>query len=364
MRSGDPLCWLMMTLVAAGLVMTGPRVGSAQQQPTNPVTTPTSPATTDIESTVRQAIRALDEAQKASDAATRQVALDEAQRLVDEIRRVGPHSAWNLYFRGRASLLQGRPSEALDDLTRFVETREGRNEWTAYLALGNLLVDAYPALAQPKYEQAAYLKTNEPDIALGLARCALALGDNDKAVEQAKLAVEWDHGRQVKYLNELANTLLQAGQPIEAYKQANYALERAWQQVHASPGEATRLTVLDAQYELILTIVLRQLREAPQNPEIYRLAGHWQRERAEVTKQLALVDAVATLEQGLQRAGRNPSPDLLAEYAGALTEVGRVDEAASVYQQLYQIAPDHPALKQSWQTPTPPAPAGDEPDSD
>ncbi|HNQ22942.1 MAG TPA: hypothetical protein PKK06_07600 [Phycisphaerae bacterium] len=321
-------------------------VGSAwAQAPT--ATRPAAAGTPDpaLEDTLRQAVRALNDADDAIDPAAAQAALDEAQRLTERIRSSAPENDWLLYLQGRLLAAAGRRSEAADNLNRFVETRAGRSEWSAYRALGDLYVEGFATLAQSRYRQAATLKPNEPTVLHGLARCALKLGDYAGAVKHAEAAVQASGSRDVRYMAFLTEAYLRSGSIQQAYNQAAATVERAWQDVRNFPGVRARVQLLDSQFQLVQEILGRQIEETPRNPEFYRLAGHWLRERAKIAQMLGLCDALLMLELGIQQSGQKPTADLLAEYAVVLAELGRTDDAAKAYAQIYSIDPNHPALR-------------------
>ena len=288
---------------------------------------------------LQQAIAAFDRLEHAKVQAEREEVLEEATQLTRRLELADPDNAWILYLTGRGYAAVGLKGDAIEDLTKFVESREGRNEWAAYRILGDLFVDGYPNLAKKKYEQANYLKPNEPSVLIGMAVCMSSLGDKEKALEHAESAVSADGGRTLRYLATAARLYMGAGQLPVARRHAQDALERAKQELRVGQTAVELVRQLDAQYQLLYDILTRQIQTTPEDPDLYLALVRYMRERMQVSQLMLVAEAVALLEAGIQRAGGTPPVALLLEYGSLLKDLGRFEDGKRAYEQVLQADP-------------------------
>ena len=299
-----------------------------------------------MDEALEQALAAFNRFELSKIRSEREEALEEATQLTRRLELADPENSWILYLSGRGYAASGLKGDAIEELSKFIETREGRNEWSAYRHLGDLFLDGYPNLAKKRYEQADYLKPNEPSVLIGLAGCMAGLGDTDKALAYAESAVNADGGRRVDYLVAAARLQMQAGNLTAARLHAKNALERAKQEMRTGRLAVELVRQLDAQYQLLYDILTRQIQLAPRDSEPYLSLVRYMRERVRASQLLLLAEAVGILEAALQQAGPNPPVALLLEYGSLLKDLGRLEEAKRVYQQVLQSDPSNRIAKE------------------
>lgn len=252
-----------------------------------------------------------------------------------------PSHARLTYLFARAYALSGRTKDAIEQLRRFLETREGRTDWEAHRRLADLFVDEFPQLAKASYTRAADLKAGEPTVLLGLSNCTYKLGRLDDAVTIAKEAAEADGRKTVRVVSHLARMLIAKQNWPEADRAATAAMELAEAQVKAHPGQRAALRVMDAQCKLTVDLLQARIADRSAGAEDFlRLAGLF-RKRNELAATLNLHECLRILEAGVNASGDAPSPKLLSEYAGMLAEVGRNDDAIAAYEKVLALDPQN-----------------------
>jgi len=327
--------------------------------------TPPAPAGPEmsIEEATRLAVDALDRLESGADVEDVQPIPAEASRLIELLRVRDPNNPWLAYLYGRFYALTGRRAEAVEQLRRFVETREGRNEWRAHRLLGDMFVDEYPRLAEASYQRAAALNPGEASILFGLSRCLSKLGDTEKAVDLARRAAAADNRRNVRYVAHLATLLKGAGRLDEAQAEAESAVALGRRLMSGTPASRFALLVAEAQYGLLIEIMqLRVGGPAPSAQDYLRLATAI-RERGQIAELLTLHEALSVIEAGVEKTAPNTPPSLLEQYGITLSDAGRRDKAVSVFEKLLQADPNN-SVAQTWLRrlrPEPAEPPGEAP---
>ena len=271
------------------------------------------------------------------------VELEELTRHIFALQSTDPANPWLSYLQGRAYAYGGRNGDAIDQLRRFVETRDGRSEWKAFRALGDAFVGEFPRLAKANYARAAELNPSEPSVLMGLSICAGRTGDTEEALRLARRAVESDGRRSVRYVNHLARTLSAMKERSEAEREALSALRLAEDRVRNQPGERGPLQSLASQLDLLIAIVGERINESADSSadDFVRLAEYMAR-RTETAVQLARYERLALFQRGMDATASSPSPRLLENYAEALADVGRNDDAITQFERLLLLKPDDP----------------------
>jgi len=320
------------------------------QQPAWPQTPPSvanSPSPPTSDEPLRAAKDLLDQIDAHPGEDPLPVTLDELNRLTTVLQSADPANPWLGYLYGRMYAFSARKGDAIDQLRRFVETREGRNEWKAFRLLGDLFAAEFPRLATTNYRRAVELNPIEPSALMGLSVCAGKTGDRDEALRLARQAAETDGRRTVRYISHLAKTLASMKQRDEAEREALSALRLAEKDVGDRPGVRGPLQTLAAQYDLLIDIVGGRIGEtAGVNADDYIRISDYMALRTEVAEQLARHDRLTILQHGMDAAKANPSPLLVERYAAALAEVGRTDEAIAQLEKLLALEPDNAPAKE------------------
>ena len=306
------------------------------------------------EKTVKQAVNAamntLDRLESAEFDEPKQTVFAEVTDHIEFVQNADPANPMLPYLYGRAYAITGRRGEAVEQLQRFVETREGRHEWRAFLLLGDLFVEHYPQLAKANYKNAEALKANEPDVLFGLARCAAKLGRNAEAIRLARDAVGADRRSDsagIRYLSLLARMLSAQRQWEEAEREALAALDLAQESMRRNPGMRRPVEILDAQYKLLLEILQSRVNEGDGRGDEYLRLARYVRDRAEVTTMLSLHDALAVLEVAVNKTTPDTPPRLMEQHGIMLAQIGRKEEAITVFEKLLDADPDN-AVAPTW----------------
>jgi len=315
-------------------------VGPAAGQPA-PAADVAAVAELSPDEALQQAIAAFDRHELSKIQAERDAALEEATQLTRRLELADPDNAWIMYLTGIGYAAVGLKGDAIEEITKFVESREGRNEWVAYRILGDLFVEGYPNLAKKKYEQANYLKPNEASVLIGLAVCMTSLGDTDKSLEHAEAAVSADKGRRVDYLVTAARLYMRAVQLPAARRHAQNALARAEHELRAGQVAVELVRQLDAQYQLLYEVLTRQIQATPENTELYVALVRYMRQRVSASQLMLMAEARGLLETALARAGDNPPAALLLEYGSVLKDLRRLEEAKQVFQRILKADPSN-----------------------
>ncbi len=353
MRGGSIALVILCSLAICGA--TGASLG-AQTAATTP---PTPPAPEPVaQGPVKPAIDVNEAVQKArvlidgidanyADVPSRETLL-ELEKLIEDIRASEPAHPWLPYLLGRAYGLAGRNGDAIDQLRKFVETRDGRNEWKAHQVLGDLFVSEFPRLAQGSYEKAAQLNPNEPSILTGLSNCANRAGNLDEGIRLARLAVEADAYKNVRYPHRLARALMGRQQFDEAEKEARKALAIAEERVQKYPGKRVALQILMEQYSLLIELMsARILASATVDPQVYLRLAELTGTRADILHRLGKHDQIAILENAVMRTAADTPVVLRQQYAAALAEAGRTEDAIAEYEKIVAGDPGNKAAAEA-----------------
>ncbi len=300
--------------------------------------------------TVAQVIRSttqlLDELDTAEDDHRAQTLATQIEDNLDVIRTTDESNPWLAYLYGRMLAKTGRQGDAIQQLRRFTTTREGRNEWHAYLLLGDLFVGEFPQLAKANYQKAQVLNKGEADVILGLSKCALKLGHAKEAISLARQAAEANPTQSAKYRIQLVHALRRSGQWDEAAREAEAALDQSKREAQQAPGKLTPLLIIDSEYQLLIDVFRSRIREASMNRkrdlpfdaarfanDHLRLA-HYIRERAVNAQSMAVHEMVRTLQSGVNETAPETPIILLESYGVILAEAGRNAAAIDVFERI------------------------------
>jgi tetratricopeptide (TPR) repeat protein len=299
------------------------------------------------EEAIRLAIETFDRLEEGVAGDDRASLTERADRYIELVEAGDPGSPWLSYLYGRAFALLGRPGDAVEQLRKFVETREGRNEWRAYRLLGDLFVDQFPRLGKANYDRAEALNAGRPSVLFGLSRAAAKLGQVDEAVEFARRAAEADGRRDSRYVSNLASMLKAAGRWKEALGEAEAALRIARERMRRQPGGSGPLLAVDAQYGMLIEIMQARLSE-PEGGEAddYLRLARYVRERGRVSQLLVLHDVLRTLEAGAEATAADPPTALLEQLGLVYAEVGRTGDAIAAFEQLLRADPGNPVANE------------------
>ncbi len=291
------------------------------------------------EEALRAAVEAVEQAerQQQDEGAVRPTASEEITRRLNTLQSAAPGNPWLYYLYGRAYTLAGRTGDAIDQLRKFVETREGRNEWQAHQRLGDLFAGEFPRLARASYDKALALKPGEATALLGLSTCTYRIGDVDEAMRLAQQAADADGRQTVRIVAHLARMLIAKKQWSDADRAAVLAIDLAEADVRKRPGLRGPVQTLEAQYDLLADMLQARINEKVAVAEDYvRLAGFFRR-RSDVSARLALFDALRVLELGVNSTAPNTPAKLQEQYAVTLAEVGRNQEAVAAFEKLLTL---------------------------
>lgn len=300
-----------------------------------------------VESAISEAVAAIDQLDSVTDDEQRREQLDAIEKRLTDIRTVASDSSWLLYLSGRVHAYRGRFSEAADQLRKFVETREGRNQWRAYKVLGDLFAETFPRLAKANYKKADALKPDEREVLVGLSACSMKLGYRDDALDFARRAASAGGTENLTAVTHLARVLLAAKYLEEARQQAIRALELAEQALHDRPGQRRAVADVVVQLELLVAVLNRRIEETPRDAALYlRLADATER-KGRIETRLARFEALAIIRRGLKNTEPNPPAFLRERWAVLLAELDRREQAVASFQQLLRENPNH-ALARRW----------------
>ena len=247
--------------------------GTSESGQTTPAPTPPAPLET-VDQAVQGAMDALDRLESGDLGEETETVFKEVTDRVELVRESDPTNSLLPYLYGRSYAIAGRRGDAVQQLQKFVETREGRREWRAFRLLGDLFVEQYPQLAKANYQKAAALRADEPEVQFGLARCAVKLGRNAEAIQLARGAVSAGGPRKMQHLSFLARVLSATGEEDEAEREAAIALNLAEEAVRNQPGARGRVEALDAQYRLLIDILRARVNQGEGKVDDYlRFAG-------------------------------------------------------------------------------------------
>lgn len=271
-----------------------------------------------------------------------------------------PSNPWVSYLYGWIYAIGGQKGDAIEQLQKFIETREGRNEWLAYRLLGDLLVEQFPRLARSYYKKASDLVDREPSVLYGQSRCAVATGDVAEAIRLAREAVGADRDGAVRYLSHLARMLIRDGRWSEARRAAETALERALSDHRSNPTMERPLRLADLQYQLLIEISRSQLNNAP-NPEEYVRIVRYLDRRGEIAIKLQQAEIARLLEAAIGEPGGDSYVPLHELYGETLAKLGREEDAIRAFERVLELDPSNGVANQ-WLEKLRPEPKTAQPD--
>lgn len=319
-----------------------PRPEAAAPVADKPATPQPAEPAIDVNETVRKARALIDGIDSDYATAPSRETLLELEKLIGDVQAADPAHAWLPYLLGRAYGLAGRNGDAIDQLRKFVETRDGRNDWKAHQVLGDMFVNEFPRLAQGSYEKALELNPTEPLVLSGLSTCAYRAGNLDESVRLARRAVEADGYRNVRYPHRLARALMGRQLFDEAEKEAVKAMSIAEARVQRDPGKRVAVQILMEQYGLMIELTGARIMAATSvDPQLYIRLAELTGTRADILHRLAKHDQVAVLENAVVRTAPDTPNELRQQYAAYLAEAGRTDDAISEYEKVIASEPDN-----------------------
>jgi len=303
------------------------------------------PTPSDVKPSPEEALRAAEEAivgaEQQDEGVVLPTVMEEINRRLTTLQSVDPNQLRLSYLYGRAYALAGRTGDAIDQLRKFVETRDGRNEWRAHQQLGDLFVAEFPRLARASYDKALALKAGEPTALMGLSTCAYKTGEVDEALRFAQQSADSDGRQTVRIVAHLARMFTAKQQWADADRTAVLAMELAEAAVRKQPGRRGPVQTLEAQYDLLVDFLQARIKEKVAGPDDFvRLAGYI-RKRNDVAARLALHDALRVLELGVSSTAPNTPARLQEQYALTLAEVGRTAAAVAAFEKLLALDPSN-----------------------
>lgn len=316
-----------------------PRPTKTPSDPENAASAPTGKTELGADGALRAAFALLDRLEAGDIHRPAPEDVETLARYVEVIRSAEPGNPRLQYLFGWLMALNGRQGDAIAAMRSFLETREGRNDWRAHKILGDLYVGAYPQLAKSEYEEADSLKGHVPGVLYGLSRCAFKLGRSDEAAELARKAVAADGGKTLRFVSHLARIHAARHDWAQADREARAALGIAQATGGDRPGEAALLETIDAQYALLIDITQSRLTESPGVAQRYLQLAGLIGERAENARLIAWRKALTVLANGVEATAPSATPGMKEQYAVALAELGRHDEAVATFQEILTADP-------------------------
>lgn len=292
---------------------------------------------------------AIDRWLESEDPAALKKAEQDLDRGLAVVKTKAPDHPWLPYLYAFVHIRQGQSWDAVDQLQKFVDTRDGRNEWKAFRTLGNMVVENFPRLAQSNYRKAANLKEDEPSVLYGLSRCAANVGDVTEALDYAKKTTAADRRQSIDYLTHLARIARITKEWSTATAAAVDALAIAERDVVRRKGEFEPLVAAEAQYKLIIQIESGRLNDVRDPSELahgYLQLADYARGRAKIVIQMTKHDIVGILEAAAERLGDDTPIDILEQAVTALTDIGREEDAAAVCRRILEKDPGNAAATQ------------------
>lgn len=270
----------------------------------------------------------------------KQALLDEVDRLIEIVSTSDPADPWLYFLTGWRDALTGRANDAHDRLRRFVETPAGRTEWRAFRLLGDLFVTEFPHLAKSNYDKAAALSPTAASVLFGRSLCAAKLGATVQAIALARDAVSGDEGHTIRYRTHLAALLRADRQFDEALEQGQRALALAVTQADGLPQASGALSVIDGQYQLLISIVQARMNAAKSKSAAdYVTLAAYVRRRGQLAGRVAEREALRLLKTGVDETAPDTPAALLEAYGVALGEQGQTKDAIEAFERVLRLAP-------------------------
>lgn len=326
-------------------------LGRGANLPAQPATTPPSdaPASPDLErmsadELARAATANFDRWETADPGEPRDELLREALRIVSRLQSADPAQPMLPMLRARSYIASERRGDAITELRKFVESREGKTDWRAFRMLGDLFVDEFPRQAKSSYSQARALNPSEPSVLYGLSLAELKLGNTDDAVRLGSDAVSADGRKNAKYVTHLARVYSTARRWSEAEHEAQTALSIAEAAAKSQPGSRAAVEELEGQYRLVIDILQSRLTQtggAPPAPEEFLRLADYVRGRTAAAERLSRFEELRIIETGIRRVGASVPLKLAERHAELLAEVGRTDQAITAFENLLKSDPQN-----------------------
>ncbi len=205
-----------------------------------------------------------------------------------------PDDPWLLYLNAQLLTLTGQRGDAITQLRRFIQTREGQTAWQAHRDLGDLFVAEFPQLAKASYEKAAQLTANESSVLYGLSLCAAKLGRRTEAIDYAQRAAAAKST--VKCWTNLATLTAGEKQWDQAISASTKALKLAQENAIKEKNTQSSLIVIEAQLKHVIDILQTKFQElsATNREDALQLAALY-RQRAELIRKIILYDGLKSL---------------------------------------------------------------------
>lgn len=327
----------VLTITVAGATSAAAQTGAESVRPGD--VPPTSGEALD------SALQLLSQWDQSPEEADRSTIIAELEKVIDRARAESESDPRRHYLMGRWHALTGRQGDAVTALRKYVDTRDGRHDWLAHRVLADLFVEQFPHLARASYEQANTLKSDEPTVLYGLAKCAEKLGGASEALGLARRLVEV--APTARYRAFLARILFVQRQFDDAEREAQGALELALEAERTNPAMPSAAADLDGYYKLLLDMHRARLNEDPSDADRYLTTARLIRARAENGRRLASLEAVSLIKRGMERLADNAPLTLREQFAIALVEAGRTVEARSTLLDIQRRDPAN-AVAAEW----------------
>jgi tetratricopeptide (TPR) repeat protein len=310
-----------------------------------PAAAPTPPV--DVPETVRKAIALVESADDSTDLEALKPLIEELRELVTIVNEHEPQNESLTFIRGSYLAYIGRLGDALDDLTKYLESRTGLTDYRGHRQLGDVYLQLnYPTMAMARYESADRLKPNDSKILLGLAKASQQLGRKEKTAEYITRAVEAAPlDKRGPYLQFAVRVMIPQKKWDEADRYARDAMQRTRSELEAEPGKLLLLQTLDGLCGLRIQIAQGRLADDPKLVQPRLDIVDITREMVAIRKQTAVHEQLATVDAGLGANDPTRPVKLVERRAELLVELGRTDEARQAYEELLELDPNHAAAK-------------------
>jgi len=333
-----------LRVILAGWLLGAPVHPSTFGQTTPEDTPPTSTAVASDRSAIESALQLIEQMDQAFESGVRGPALADLDKLVERAKLESPNDGRLYYVVGRWQAFSGRQGDAVTALRKYIDSRDGRNDWRAHCKLGDLFVDQFPHLAKSSYEQANALKSDQPDVVYGLARCAEKMGKAPEALSYAKRLVEIaPTSRNRAYL---ARLYFSQRQFDEAEREARAALDGALQQESRDSASGPEVDI-DGFYRLLVDMQRSRINENPSDSNAYLVLAELIVQRGEHTRRTAMLDAAEILQRGIDGVGADAPAGLYEALGVALAEGGRRGDARAAFLALQERDPSN-AVAAEW----------------
>lgn len=296
------------------------------------------------EPAIEAALRLIAQRDERRDGEGVRVATAELDRAVERARAESAGDPRLNYVLGRWHAWNGRSGDAITALRKYVDSRDGRNDWRAHAALGELFADQFPQLAKSSFDQASALTSDEPIVLFGLARCAEKLGRGSEAIGHARRLVEI--APEPRYRAYLARLYFAQRQWDDAEREARTALNTALERAQHRPDLSLDVDI-EGFYRLLIDMARARLVENPQDAEQYMTLARLTMQRADHVRLIALREALAMLQLGMDTLKEGAPPRLEEAWATALGECGKHEEARAAWARILARDPTH-AVAAEW----------------